>query len=50
MKKGLFFRGSEALPFGDAIRPVAELLDYFLGVAAPNTLEDALALARPCAP
>ena len=30
VKKGLFFRGSESLPFGDAIRPVAELLDYFL--------------------
>lgn len=29
-KKGLFFRGSEALPFGSAIRPVAELLDYLL--------------------
>jgi nitronate monooxygenase len=30
VKKGLFFRGSEALPFGSAIRPVAELLDYLL--------------------
>ena len=30
VKKGLFFRGSEALPFGTAIRPVAELLDYLL--------------------
>ena len=30
VKKGLFFRGSESLPFGSAIRPVAELLDYFL--------------------
>jgi nitronate monooxygenase len=28
--KGLFFRGSESLPFGTAIRPVAELIDYFL--------------------
>jgi nitronate monooxygenase len=28
--KGLFFRGSEALPFGTAIRPVADLLDYLL--------------------
>ena len=28
--KGLFFRGSEALPFGAAIRPVKELLEYFL--------------------
>lgn len=28
--KGLFFRGSERLPFGTAIRPVADLLQYFL--------------------
>lgn len=28
--KGLFFRGSESLPFGDAIRPVRDLIDYFL--------------------
>ncbi len=30
VKKGLFFRGSEPLPFGSEIRPVAELLDYLL--------------------
>jgi nitronate monooxygenase len=30
IKKGLFFRGSERPSFGAAIRPVAELLDYFL--------------------
>lgn len=30
VKKGLFFRGSEPLPFGPAIRPVAELMDYLL--------------------
>ena len=30
VKKGLFFRGSEPLPFGDAIRPVAELIDYLV--------------------
>ena len=28
--KGIFFRGSEPLPFGAAIRPVAELIDYLL--------------------
>ena len=28
--KGLFFRGSEPLPFGSAIRPVAELFEYLL--------------------
>jgi nitronate monooxygenase len=30
VKKGLFFRGSESLPFGAAIRPVAELIDYLM--------------------
>ena len=30
IKKGLFFRGSERLPFGSAIRPVQELLEYLL--------------------
>jgi len=30
IRKGLFFRGSEKLPFGDAIRPVKELLQYLL--------------------
>lgn len=30
IKKGLFFRGAESLPFGKAIRPVAELIEYFL--------------------
>jgi nitronate monooxygenase len=30
IKKGLFFRGSESLPFGSEIRPVAELIDYLL--------------------
>lgn len=28
--KGLFFRGNSTLPFGDAIRPVRELIDYLL--------------------
>ena len=30
VEHGLFFRGSESLPFGHAIRPVSELVDYFL--------------------
>lgn len=30
INKGLFFRGSESLPFGSAVRPVKELLEYFL--------------------
>ena len=36
VKKGLFFRGSESLPFGDAIRPVADLLDYLLTGRMPE--------------
>lgn len=35
VKKGLFFRGSESLPFGTAIRPVADLLDYLMTGRAP---------------
>lgn len=38
VKKGLFFRGSESLPFGNAIRPVKELLDYLLTGAMPDLL------------
>lgn len=30
LEHGLFFRGSESLPFGNAIRPVRELIDYLL--------------------
>lgn len=30
VRRGLFFRGTEKLPFGSAIRPVRELLDYLL--------------------
>ena len=35
IKKGLFFRGSESLPFGSAIRSVKELIDYLLTGAKP---------------
>lgn len=35
VKKGLFFRGSEPLPFGEAIRPVAELVSYLLTGSHP---------------
>jgi nitronate monooxygenase len=35
VNKGLFFRGSESLPFGAAIRPAAELMEYFLTGALP---------------
>jgi nitronate monooxygenase len=33
LKKGLFFRGASALPFGADIRPVRDLIDYMLGSA-----------------
>lgn len=35
VSKGLFFRGSESLPFGSAIRSVHELLDYMLNGNKP---------------
>jgi nitronate monooxygenase len=35
VNKGIFFRGSEPLPFGSAIRPVADLLGYLLTGAVP---------------
>lgn len=38
ISKGLFFRGAESLPFGAAIRPVRELLQYLLtGVQPAST-------------
>jgi nitronate monooxygenase len=36
VSKGLFFRGSEPLPFGAMVRPVAELVEYFLTGATPD--------------
>lgn len=38
VSKGLFFRGSETLPFGAAIRPVQELMEYFLTGGKPAAL------------
>jgi nitronate monooxygenase len=35
VKKGIFFRGAEPLPFGTAIRPVAELFAYLLSDPGP---------------
>jgi len=37
LRQGLFFRGSEGLPFGQEIRPVHELLDYLLTGRFPET-------------
>jgi nitronate monooxygenase len=36
INKGLFFRGSESLPFGSAIRTVQELIDYLLTGVKPD--------------
>lgn len=36
VKRGLFFRGSEALPFGRRIRPVRDLMDYMLTGTRPE--------------
>ena len=30
LTRGLFFRGASSVPFGPAIRPVHELIDYLL--------------------
>jgi len=35
INRGLFFRGSEKLPFGNAIRTVRELIDYLLNGVKP---------------
>lgn len=36
VKRGLFFRSSEPLPFGSAIRPVKELVDYLMTGLMPG--------------
>lgn len=36
VRKGLFFRGAGPLPFGDAIRPVADLLGYLVTGERPE--------------
>lgn len=36
IQRGLFFRGSERLPFGEAVRPVKELIDYMLTGRMPK--------------
>jgi nitronate monooxygenase len=36
LNKGLFFRGSEALPFGSVMRTVQELIDYLLTGVKPD--------------
>ncbi|MFJ4290600.1 NAD(P)H-dependent flavin oxidoreductase [Cupriavidus sp. NPDC089707] len=41
VERGLFFRGKGALPFGEAIRPVAELIHYLMTGEKPAALAPA---------
>jgi nitronate monooxygenase len=43
VNKGLFFRGSESLPFGSEIRPVRDLIDYLLTGIKPERVTVAAA-------
>lgn len=45
VERGLFFRGKSALPFGEAIRSVSELMHYLLTGEKPAELEDKAAAA-----
>jgi nitronate monooxygenase len=47
VEHGLFFRGSESLPFGHAIRPVSELVDYFLTGRKPVAVTWPAEVAEP---
>jgi NAD(P)H-dependent flavin oxidoreductase YrpB (nitropropane dioxygenase family)/radical SAM superfamily enzyme YgiQ (UPF0313 family) len=47
VKKGLFFRGSESVPFGSAIRPVADLLDYLLTGRQPGRAAERTSVGVP---
>lgn len=47
IKRGLFFRGSEKLPFGNAIRPVRELIEYMLTGIRPVLAAVAPPTVRP---
>ena len=38
VSKGLFFRGADPLPFGDAMRSVSETIRYFLTGEKPADL------------
>ncbi len=52
IQHGLFFRGSESVPFGHAIRPVRELMDYMLTGRMPTLPEwtEPAVLLQPLAP
>jgi len=46
IKRGLFFRGSEKLPFGSEIRSVRELIDYLLNGVRPAKTENMASQTR----
>ncbi|HUG59443.1 MAG TPA: nitronate monooxygenase family protein [Candidimonas sp.] len=50
IKRGLFFRGSEKLPFGNAIRPVRELVEFLLTGLRPVLATVAAPTVRPAEP
>ena len=43
LSRGLFFRGASSVPFGTAIRPARELIDYMLTGRMPAALAEAAA-------
>lgn len=47
VKRGLFFRGSEALPFGRRIRPVRDLIDFILTGAIQDERASGAACGTP---
>jgi len=49
VERGLFFRGKGSLPFGEAIRPVSDLIHYLLTGEKPAGMASA-GLATPAAP
>lgn len=49
VKRGLFFRGSEKLPFGSEIRPVKDLIEFLLTGVRPSAKADAGCPTTACA-
>jgi nitronate monooxygenase len=47
VKHGLFFRGSESVPFGTQIRPVRELIAHMLGTGTAGNVKSAASSAMP---
>jgi len=50
VSRGLFFRGASSVPFGGAIRPVRELIDYLLSGRMPAALTAAVAAPAEAEP